>query len=174
MTMNIYDSMFELQVYDKNPHSTEILYQIISSITIGLCVIGYIFDLDQSKIASPFFRVLFLLYIIASISYFLFSKRLFGPVMKEVSTLIIKEDSISFLNNEITITKISKIIVRLRDKKFKNSRIGNNYMEIKTQNGEIHRLAIVIKDDNDVLQVEKVICFLKQKIENVYFENYLK
>lgn len=173
MTMNIYDSMFELQVYDKNDHPAVILYEIISLIILGLIGMWYIFDLGQSKIASTLANVLLSLYIIASILYFLYSKRLFGPVMK-VSTLIIKEDSISFLNNEITITKISKVIVRLRDKKFQNSRIRNNYMEIKTQNGDLYKLAIVINDDNDVLQVEKVICFLKQKIGNVYLENYLK
>lgn len=87
--------------------------------------------------------------------------------------LKLNNNSISFLGNNLPLAKISKITIELRDKEIQPLRSENNYLEIKTSEGDTFELAVLIDNPSDVMAVQKLVTELKSKVSTVVFENYL-
>jgi len=164
--------MFKIRVYDKRDHPAEpfLWFFMIG----GLILCGVWFLLDEEKSPAPLF-ILYLAMLLVATGGIL-RTIVFGHKYKsigEVSYLTVDEATIHFLDKEVSLYNVYKILIRLDDNQVQNSRNRNNYFEIQTQYGEIYKLGILINGSNDEKQVDGIVEKLKLKVRNLTYENNL-
>jgi hypothetical protein len=164
--------MFKIRIYDKSDHPTEPLFWTLCIISLVLAGIWFLIGIEQSELGNAIFYTAFILMLVTGVIRIVQTVRDYGP-FGEVSYLTVTEDSIEFLDKRFKISQVEKIVVRLRDREIKFNRISNNYLEITTRYGEVYKLAILISDTKDEIQVGKMISSLKPKIKKLTYENYL-
>lgn len=161
--------LLEIRIYSKNDLLTDKLFPIIGIIVICLSGSIYIFDFDKSTMSYDIMYILIILALVFVILDLTRTIHYFGPKGK-VSKLIVYDSYISFLGKHIDYTQIERVIVRISDTEVKYNHISNNYMEIKTKDGNKNKLAVLIEGNKDLDKIEQIIKILKEKVSNVIYE----
>ncbi|MEJ1241056.1 hypothetical protein WBG78_23110 [Chryseolinea sp. T2] len=164
--------MFKIRVYDKSDHPAEKYSWILTTIAFALMGIWYLIDDGQPGPFKYLLYIAFALIMVTAVISVIHKVRHYGPI-GEVNNLTVDDHSISFMDKRVQISNVSKIVIRLRSKEIQSNHIDNNYMEIVTQHGETYKFAVLIGNNNDIIQIGKMVSSLKPKVKNLTYENYL-
>ncbi len=156
----------KIWVYNKkNPISR--LFNILFILGISLVLISSLIQVKW------IFYILILIMIVFGITRMISVFWTFSP-FKYASQLKLNADSINFLNNELKLSLISKVTIRLRDKEIKPLRSENSFIQIRTYEGEVFELAVLIDNSSDLETVQNLVSELKKRVGTVVFENYIE
>ena len=166
--------MFKIEVYDKRNHPVEPFFWISSIISMVLLLVGFVIDSKMSRPSSVIFLDISLPFLaIAGVLGIILKGHRYGSV-GDISYLTVGEDYIHFLDNKLSLSNVDKIVIRLPADRIQHNWVGNNYLEIKTQDGNTYKLGVLISGSkHDEAQIEGIMQHLKSKVENFSYHGYL-
>jgi hypothetical protein len=155
--------MHRISVYNKGGFLTGNLLLKLSAISLIFCGIWF---LVESEIIL--YIALFLTAIVGIIDLIREARR-FGPI-GDVSDLTVTKESFCFFDKTIMLSEVDSIYIALVDKKIQYLHKRNNYMQITSKHDKTYEFGILIDSNADVICVDKMVEFLKQKITDVTYD----